>query len=112
MFIAVLAIVAGFAQATEQPSSRELRLPSDATSVKHVKVEGFERIDYKLVRSFPPRELIKTIAANAKQHGWKPLRDSAFNQDERSAYVEGWRKRVVASNATGPRRWAYIGWSQ
>jgi hypothetical protein len=92
--------------------SPELRPPSGAKNIKHSKIEGFERVEYDVVEMFPPRTLIRHIATVAGSRGWHPLSESALNRGERSGYVEGWRKRVVASSADGPRRWAYLWWSQ
>lgn len=90
----------------------ELEPPTGARNIKHTKIEGFERIEYDIAAPFPPRTHIQHIAAVAENRGWDPLSESALNRGEKSAYVEGWRKRVVASSAEGPRRWAYLWWSQ
>lgn len=90
--------------------SPELQPPSNATGIRHVQVTGFERIDYVVDERFPPHSLMALLIDHIERGGWHPLADSPFNKSEKSAYVEGWRRRVVASGANSPRRWAYIWW--
>ncbi|MFZ2491895.1 MAG: hypothetical protein WA208_10460 [Thermoanaerobaculia bacterium] len=94
------------------PIATELTPPVSATNVKHTKIPGFERVTYTAEVQFPPKNLIQEFAARAAKQGWKPLAESVFNKGETAAYVEGWRKRVVAAGPDAPRRWAYIWWSQ
>lgn len=95
-----------------QHVSPELQPPPNATKIKHDQITGFERIDYVVDEEFPPHSVMAHLIDHIERGGWHALADSPFNQGAKSAYVEGWRKRVVATGANSPRRWAYLWWAQ
>jgi len=105
-------LIASCNEARREHVSPELRPSAGATKLKHTRAEGFERIDDIVNQPFPPRTLINQLCSRVAARGWRPLAENAFNPQDKSAYAEGWRKRVVAYGATAPRRLAYIWWSQ
>lgn len=111
VFVAAV-LFAACTRSSVKDVSPELQPPPNARKIKHAKIKGFERIDYVVREPFPPRAVMTQLINQIERAGWHPLAESPFNPGEKSAYVEGWRKRVVTTGADAPRRWAYIWWSQ
>lgn len=94
---------------------QELVVPSGATDIRSKESPDFQRLTYFLSVVFPARAVIQNISKELSSHGYCPLKNNYFNQDDTASFERGWIKSImVKSNEAADAKGHFISswWAQ